>query len=151
MSSTYEIVESSIAALQEAHPLFVRHYDELTTNKGLMVLKPDWGRYFVLEEAGKLLVLVAYAGDDMVGYSVNLLDTNLHYADLAVCTNDLLFVLPEHRVSPLGLRLMKHTREGGRRSGAAMMVWHAKEHSPLSKLLSRKQLKVQDIIYSEPL
>ena len=151
MSSVYEIIESSVSALRESHSLFVKNHEEAATNKELMVLKPDWNRYLDIEAVGKLLVLVAYADGAIVGYSLNVIDSNIHYADLVVCNNTVLFVLPEHRASPLGLRLMKRTREHAKAYGAAVVVWHAKEHSSLSKLLSRKRIKVEEIIYSEPL
>lgn len=149
MSLAYEIRPLAVKDMEIAHPLFVAHYDELTTNKSIMVLDPDWETYQALHDTGKLLILGAYHGDKLAGYSVNIVASNLHYRGLVMCSNDLLFVHPDYRESPLGLRLMAKTREHARALGAKLMLWHAKQGSTLDKLLTRKRTKVQDIIFSE--
>lgn len=132
-------------------PILEEHWDEVAKNKKLMVLNPDWAKYKLLADAGMLFCLVAYADNEIVGYSFNMLDTHLHYADLVYCNNDVLFVKKEYRSSTLGLRLIKETELEAKRRGAELMLWHAKEHTSLARIFELKKYKVQDIIYSKEL
>lgn len=131
--------------------LQTEHWEEIAKNKHLMVLAPDVAKYRSIEQAGKLFAVLAYDGDEMVGYSVNLIDTNLHYMGLVQAQNDVLFVKPSHRAGRLFMRLREATIAGAARRGARLMLWHAKKDTPLAAILPRLGCKVQDIIYSEEL
>lgn len=132
-------------------PLLEEHWEEVALNKQLMVLKPDLEKYAKLEELGLIIALFAYADNKIAGYSVNIIVNNMHYSDLIMCQNDVIFVSKEHRTSSLGIRLIKETEKYARELGAEMMLWHAKEHSNFSKLLRKKNYNIQDIIYSKNL
>ena len=151
MSLDYSVRLGCVEDMRQAWPLFVEHREELTTNKALMQLAPDWDTYHALGEAGALMILMAYSGTRLVGYSVNIVSANLHYRDMIQCANDLLFIHPDFRATPLGLRLMKDTRMWAKAVGAKLMLWHAKPDSSLDRIMQRKRMKVQDIIYSETL
>ncbi|HCE08099.1 MAG TPA: hypothetical protein DEQ40_05770 [Oxalobacteraceae bacterium] len=127
------------------------HWEELATNKQLMVLNPFAERYAQLEAAGILFALVAYDEDRIIGYSVNFLHHNLHYSALLMAQNDLLFVAKAHRTGRTGLRLMQETERVAAEHGAKMMLWHAKPDTPLHKILPRLSYGVQDIIFSKEL
>lgn len=146
------IVETTIAdKITHCSTLIDEHWHESARNKHLMVLKPDVARYELLEAAGCLLGLVAYVDDEIVGYSVNVLSPHLHYADLMVAHNDVLFVAKSHRESSLGLKLIRETRRAAKARGAHLMLWHAKEATALAAILPKMGCKVQEIIYSEEL
>lgn len=130
--------------------LLVAHREELTTNKSLMVLAPDWRRYHAMEEAGMLVTLFAYEGEEIVGYSCNIVTQNLHYSDLRYAHNDVLYLAPEHR-GLLGLRLIRATEKSVAEEGGQMMIWHAKEHSTLDLLMPRLGYRIQDKLYSKEL
>lgn len=137
--------------LAHAGSLFNAHWQEIALNKQVMVLKPDAERYRAMEANGALLILSAHDGDDLVGYSVNFVTNHLHYADLRVCSNDLLFITPEYRQGGAGLRLMRATENAAKECGARMMLWHAKPDTALQMILPRMGYGVQDIIYSTEL
>lgn len=145
----YVIREGSIAEHRDAvSRLLELHWEEVAKNKGLMRLAPDWAKYQMLDDQHYLLILVAYAGEELVGYSCNLLDGHLHYSDLRYAQNDVLFLHKDHRASPLGQRLIKRTEEDAKQRGAKLMMWHAKEDSALSKIMQAKRRPIQDIIYA---
>lgn len=131
--------------------LFASHYEELATNKRLMKLAPEWDTYYRMEEAGKLLVIVAYEDTKPIGYSVNFLANNLHYRELSMCQNDILFIDPEYRKGRLGYNLIKETERQARELGCRFMLWHAKRDTTLEQLMPRMDYKVQDIIFSKEL
>lgn len=149
------LVESSTITdkIERCKALAVAHWEELAKNKQLMVLNLDVQRYAQLERAGMLFGIWAYEGDDIVGYSINVFGTNLHYADLVYAQNDLLFVSKEHRTGTTGLKLIKETERVAKERGAKMLIWHAKEHSTLESLFRKPRFGygIQDIMFSKEL
>lgn len=146
------IIETTIADKIERVPaLLDEHWHESARNKHLMVLKPDVPRYQALEAAGALLSLVAYVGEEIVGYSVNIVSPHLHYADLLCAHNDVLFVAKAYRESSLGLKLIRDTERMAKARGAHLMLWHAKEATTLASILPKMGCKVQEIIFSKEL
>lgn len=140
---THKIAETS--ALQR------EHWDEIARNKHLMVLSPDIEQYRRIEQAGMLFAVFAYDGDRMIGYSINILSVNLHYSSLLMANNDLLFIAKEYRAGRVGVRLIEETKRLAAKRGARLMLWHAKEETPLAAILPRMGCTVQDIIYSQEL
>ena len=143
------------AFFETALPLMVAHREELTTNKELMQLNPRVDVYDQLEGTGALLALAAYDDDgEIVGYSVNIVSPNLHYADVLQCQNDLLFTA-EHARSKVGLALVRATEAEAKARGCRLMLWHAKPASAMSRLMQaecdRGRSRVQDVVYSKDL
>lgn len=141
-----EVKASSIIDRQD---LLKMHYDEVAKNKSVMVLDPDRAKYQAIERAGKLLCLAAFFDNKIVGYSVNIIDTHIHYAELVCCVNDVLFVDPVYRNGRCGLMLIKHTESAAKDRGAKLMLWHAKSGTALDMLMPKLGYGVQDIIYSK--
>lgn len=145
------IVETPMTGrIDEMWALLSAHWHEIARNKQVMVLKPDRARYEALEAQGALLCLAAIDPDgDIVGYSVSFVGPHIHYADLQVCNNDVLFLREDLRASPIGLRLIKETERAAKARGARLMLWHAKENTPLATIMPRMKYGVQDIIFSK--
>lgn len=129
--------------------LFASHYEELATNKKLMKLDPDWDVYYKMESLKKILIIAAFEGNKIVGYSVNLLSNNLHYKDLFMCQNDILYIHPDYRKGRAGYQLIKETERQASELGCRFMLWHAKKDTALEQLMPRMDYKVQDIIFSK--
>jgi len=144
------IVQTTVAdKIESVGALLHEHWAELATNPALMVLKPDAAKYAFMEHAGVLVSLCAYDGDQMIGYSVNTLSAHLHYADLTVLHNDVLFVSKEYRSGRTGIRLIQATEAAAKEKGAHMMVWHAKPQTALEAILPRVGYRVQDVMFSK--
>lgn len=150
---TISIQVEAIAPLIESElwPLLEAHRDELTTNKELMNLAPDIGRYAAMEDAGFMFGLTARENGHVVGYSVNLISQHLHYSALRYVHNDVLFLDKGHRFGTLGLRMLRATRAEAKARGARLVVWHAKPGTPLESILRRQGARVQDVLFSEVL
>ena len=134
-----------------AEPLFEEHYEEIARNKQIMKLKPDEETYRKMESAQQIFILSARQDDVLIGYSVNFVTNHLHYADLRIAQNDLLFISKEHRGGRIGLKLIRETENHATSLGCKLMLWHCKENTTLSALLPRIKYGVQDIIYSKEL
>jgi GNAT superfamily N-acetyltransferase len=139
------IVEAPIAEVRACGELLREHYEEVCTNKPLMVLDPDWDRFEQLEADGLLVTLVARDGERVVGYSVTLLVlSHLHYRSLSYGANDLLFVTASSRRGGLGKALIRRTEEAVAGRGYRCMQWHAKENTALELVLRRMGYRSQD-------
>lgn len=137
--------------MERAAPMLQTHWQEVALHKALMVLKPDIEAYRELEARGQLVSLGAFLGEEPIGYSINLLRRHLHYADLMVAQNDLLFVSPAHRKGLAGHLLIRWTERTVRAHGARLMLWHAKPGTPMESLMPRLGYGVQDIMFSKAL
>ena len=149
----YEIREvTNIAdAIIANEALGREHYDEIALNKSVMVYAPDIEKYKALEAHGSLLTLGVFEGEKLVGYSVNILYQHIHYKEMLVAHNDMIFIHQDNRLGTLGLKLIKATTSACRERGAHMMMWHAKQNSKLAHLFPKLGCTVQDIIFSEVL
>lgn len=148
----YEIKEVNFQEkYEDISELIKEHWDELAKNKELMVLSPDWERYFSLEKSGNLLSLFVYFEGNCVGYSINILSTPIHYKNLPCAYNDVILLKKEHRNSPIGIRLIKETKKKAKERGCKLLFWHVKENTSISKILPRLGSKVQEVIYSDEL
>lgn len=135
--------------IQECWELLMAHREELTTHKDLMVLKPDVARYKSFEQAGTLFSLALYDGDKIVGYSVTIVSPNIHYSDLLVAHNDIIYVHPGYRGGRWGLRLIHETEYAARKRGAKMMMFHGKKDTTFERLMPRLGYGIQDILFSK--
>ena len=136
----------------QAMPLLALHREELTTNKELMVLNPLRSAYEEIEARGGLLLLGAFDGAGaLVGYSAGIIAPNLHYADVLMCQNDVLFVLPDHRGTSLGIRLIRETEAYAVALGCHLALWHAKPDTALNDIMPRMGCRVQDVMWSKVL
>lgn len=141
----------------DAIDLFSEHWDEIAKNKRVMRLAPNWKKYYALEEQGMTLILGMYAVqrgpycEVLIGYSVNFITEHMHYKDLKICQNDLLFMQENWRSGRHGLRLILATEAAAKEREAQLMLWHAKPETTLDAILPRMRYQTQDIIYSKEL
>lgn len=150
----YRITPSNVAEVRATcGSLLEQHWCEVGRLRHLMRLSPDWARYEALEKAHHLLTLVARAegSEEVIGYSVSFMTRHIHYSELLVAQNDVLFVAKAHRKSRLGYRLIRETEKRAQLLGAGMMLWHAKPNTALQSVLERGDYSMQDLIYAKEL
>lgn len=132
-------------------PLLDEHWQEVAKNKELMKLNPDWDKYRELDEAGKLTNCIAVdGGGSCVGYTVNFIVPHVHYKDLMVAYNDVIYLSPEYRASRVALRLMQETSRTAKAAGAQLLLWHAKPGTALDLTLA-KRVAHHENVYAEKL
>lgn len=149
-----DIRSSTIREFRDkAFSLLHAHWKEVALNQNSFPLAPDWERYELLEANGSLIMMAAWNGETMVGYSVTILHRPLHYVGNLSADNDVLYVHPSYRNSRLGRRLMRDTEKAAKSAGADLLTWHAKKDTPLERVLDRSGsgFVVHDIIYSKEL
>lgn len=147
----YEIRIGSIDEVIESEDLQRAHWFEVAKNKELMVLNPDVDSLRLLEQKGNLVTLIAMNDGYIVGYSCSILHNHLHYRQLKMAQNDLLFIHPNYRNSPLGLRLMKETERVCKQFGVDIYCWRAKEDTSLYKILDKKGYARHEVVFTKRL
>lgn len=124
-------------------PLLESHYDELCTDKA-MVLNPDWERYAAMLAAGNLVMVAAFDDDrpgfgNCVGYTFCFLSPHIHYKDTLVAWNDVLFLHKDYRTGSAGSRLMKATALACAQRGVKKLLWHAKPGTALDTIMAKRR------------
>lgn len=138
--------ESLFDILPEMEKLLVQHYEELTLNKGRVKLKPVWTKYKDLEQAGKFFLFTARLDGELVGYSAFIIDTHLHYEDIKVAANDVLFLRKDMRLGLAGLKLLKYSENRVKELGADKITWHLKFSNDFRPILHRLGYRDEDVI-----
>ena len=131
--------------VNEVDALLKLHYEELTRNKDRVKLDPIWTDYAALEQAGRFHVFTAREDGLLVGYAAFFVQQHLHYRDLRVAMNDVLFLNPEHRLGMTGIRLLKFCETELKKLGVQKLVWHAKLDTSLIPILHRLNYQTEEI------
>ena len=142
---------NTVDNIEQAWPLLELHREELATYKHLMILKPDIERYRALESSGNLVGLGLFDGEKIVGYSVFIITTALHYSDLTIAQNDILYVHPDYRRGKWGVKLIRSSEDVIKKRGIKIIMWHGKENTDFSDIMPKMGYIVQDIIFSKEL
>lgn len=136
--SLYEIID-------EVDELLQLHYTELTHHKHVVKLKPMWHRYGALEEMGLFVVYTARDDARLIGYSAFFVNQHLHYEDLTIGINDVLFLHPEWRKGLTGIRLLKFSELELKKLGVHKVTWHCKDNG-LDVILKRLGYKHEEVV-----
>ena len=134
---------------RNADELLADHWRELSTNKTIMRLNPNWDAYEALMKDDCFFILGMRDQGELVGYSCNIITNHLHYRDLRVCYNDVLFVAKKYRKHGDGLKLIEATEMEAKKRDCRLMLWHAKPNTALHDLLPNMDYRVQEIMFSK--
>lgn len=147
----FEVVRDISLVKDKIQVLLKRHYTELTLDKEVMKLAPDWDRYNQLNNDGKLVIIIAYDGDVIAGYSVFFLNEHIHYKNNIIANNDVLFLAPEYRLGMTGIKLIKYSEMILTTMDVSKVIWHVKMAKDFRKLLHRMGYQDEDIIVGKRL
>lgn len=117
--------------LDEAASVLLEHWEELAVNKEHVKLAPDRLKYKQLQELGIINNIVVYDGETVVGYSVLVVQPNLHYSDNVFAHVDIIYVSKNYRLSSIGARLLLATEQLAKDLGASVITHHAKPYVPM--------------------
>jgi GNAT superfamily N-acetyltransferase len=127
-------VEAYGDMLEEAKPLYQRHWEELALDQDAVPLAPDWERYAALEAAGALSIVTVRARGRLVGYSFMVVQRGLHYATTLEARMDMFWIAPEHRGRMGGVRLFREVERELIRRGVRRVYAGSKLHRDSSRL-----------------
>ena len=139
--------ETVAGILSEIKPLLQEHWKEVSTYQDLP-LDPDYDAYAYAERLGKVRVYAARSEGVLVGYGVFFVG-NLHYKSSRIATQDILFVLPEHRLGRVGFGLVRFINAQLKAEGVQVIYQHVKlAHPSLGRLLQHCDYQPVETIYA---
>lgn len=123
----------------ELQALAEREYEEVG-QKNLAGLNVDWDRYRELDAAGNLATFIVKRGHGnagrIVGYSVFVVQTHIHYRDALVAANSAVYVAPEARAGRIVLKLLRYAEIGLEAQGVRKIYYHVKRERDFGPLLA---------------
>lgn len=137
--------ENIDGVIAEVGPLLELHYQELCMNKEVVKLNPIWPQYRAVEQAGKLGVYTVRDDGVLVGYAAFFVTPHMHYADLMLATNDVLFLRSDYRLGTTGTRFVKYCAQSLKIRGAHKIAFHIKLTLDWSPILVRLGYAIEEI------
>jgi len=135
----------------EISEILDKHYEELTLYKDIVKLNPRWDRYASLENTDRYVFFTARDDGKLIGYSGFIIDEHLHYANILVAANDILFLKDTHRLGMTGIKLIKYSEQQLKLKGIDKITWHVKLSRDFRSILHRMGYKDEDIIVGKML
>jgi GNAT superfamily N-acetyltransferase len=139
-------IEQVLSVKLEMEILLIDHYEELTLNKSIVKLNPDWEEYNKLEQANKFILITVRLDSALIGYIAFFIKPHIHYKDLVVASNDVLYLKKEYRLGMTGVRMLKYAEQTVKELGANKITWHVKHSSDFRPILHRMGYFDEDII-----
>lgn len=132
--------------VQEVKPLLDLHYEELTLNRDVVKLDPQWEQYAALEQAGAFVVFAARDDGKLVGYSAYFTFHHMHYAALRVAQSDVFFLAEAHRKGSAPLRFLRFCEAALKADGAQKIVYHCKPQNNFAPILNRLGYATEEVM-----
>lgn len=152
MSLTIEVQEPNEEWIKEGYSLFEEHYKEIAAYQDIP-LDPDYNKYLLLADAGKLLILTAKLNGELVGYVIYVIDHATHYKGSLQAMQDVLFVKKDKRKSVLGCGyfLLKKSEQVLKEMGVQVVYQHVKVAHDYSPLLDKLGYEKVETIHQKRL
>jgi len=130
----------------ELHDLFSMHCDEISVF-GEKV-SPDLKVYGALAENNAINIFVAREKGMAIGYIIFFLSNHLHYKNMRVASQDLLYLHPDYRKGMTGLKLIK---EAEATLDVDCILQNTKSSRDLGPLFERLGYEKMETIYMRKL
>ena len=122
----FQVVEDNFHLIQQ-------HWDEVV--KDSRPLEPDWEMFRSMEKIGALVSYVVRKENEVVGYTVFLLQPNTHSKSVKTAFCDAVFLRKDCRQNGLGQSFISYCDEELEKLGVQMILWHVKPHVDYSGAL----------------
>ena len=129
----FQIELDPVPVFKELDGILQKHKEELCLFPDT-VLAPDWNVYRKLSRIGKLIVITARQENEIVGYTINIIQRHMHYPFL-YGVNDILYMEPELRGH--GIRLIKFTEKTLKEKGVSFFSLSIKPHVDFRKVVEK--------------
>ena len=140
----FDRAESVAGVWDEIYPLLKQHWAEIAHHKDI-ALDPDVEFYHKADALGMVRVFTAREDEALIGYAVFFVKPNVHYKQVLVAQQDILFVQKDKR--GFGAKFIAWCDEQLKAEGVQMSMHHVKEAHNFSPLLRRLGYELVDLIY----
>lgn len=139
-------VDSYIKRLPDMMRFYHAHNEEVAVNHSGFPLDLDFEQYIKFAEQGRLHVVTAWEGDELVGYQQFIISTFLHYKSTVIAVSDLSYLAPAYRRGMNGYNLLKFAVESLPKSINAVTLC-CKTSKDFGKLIERLGFSLDEKIY----
>lgn len=133
---------------RDCQELWKEHYEEIAVQKDKMKLSPDVETYKIIESKGQLLIVTMRDEGKMIGYSLIIVRSHLHYSQVLCAFEDAYFMSATYRKGRAGIGLIKETLNIVKKMGVQKAFFFTKEFKDLGKIFEYLGGKKSDIIYA---
>ena len=140
--------ETVAHVMDEIKPLLEKHWEEIAHFKDIP-LDPDYSVYTQAEMFDKIRVFTVRCDSVLIGYAVFYIGS-LHYKSTKTATQDILFLLPEHR-GLTGCRLIEYCDNQLKSEGIEVVYQHVKVAHDFGPLLRAMGYEEVDTIWAKRL
>lgn len=144
-------VEPLAEVYPEAAALTGLHWLEIAPYQDLLFVNPDMELYLATEKAGRLLVITARAGAELVGYLLLQVHRHPHYKHVLCATEDMKYLRPDYRRGMTGARLIRFAESQAKERGCRMITQRSKAKSGHGALYRRLGYELMDETYTKRL
>jgi GNAT superfamily N-acetyltransferase len=144
---TYQ-TENYFDCVEELSEIYPQHYQELTVSRNFPLM-PDYERYANLAKSGILKLLTVRNDAELIGYTIMLVSTALHYKTCVVAHEDLYFVKPEYRKGRVGIKMFKFVEDEMKKIGVDRIVMGTKVYADNSKLFEYLGYRFYEKLYTK--
>lgn len=127
-------VESTAECLEEIKPLLENNHEELSFNKDIIELSPDYDKYISLENLGMAHLITVRDDKVLVGYAVTLCVDNFQYKDHKFAVNNVMYLNKDYRSQGVGTGLIRYMENFYKNLGASVLEIHSNSKNPFDKL-----------------
>ena len=98
--------------IEEIKPLLKLQWEEVCIfDKERISLKPNWKGYQLLADTKILHIITARDNQKLIGYYVSIITPHIHYMDVLVAENDIVYLDKKYRKGLTGYKLIKFAVE----------------------------------------
>lgn len=116
--------------IEDIQALIVPHYDEVARYQDKVDLDPIYTKYYDLEEKGFLCIITARDKfQNLVGYTIYMMQEHMHYSNHVVANNDLSYMKPEYRHKGLASEMYTKAEEVLKQLGCHQILIGMKTNS----------------------
>ena len=134
------------AVIDDVQPLLQLHYEEVALHRDVIKLNPRWDQYFLLEQIESFAVYTARDDGALVGYNAFFVNHHMHYEDLVVAHNDVLFLHPASRRGTTALCFIDYTEQALQALGARKVGYHIKLAHDWRPILHRRGYQDEEVM-----
>jgi GNAT superfamily N-acetyltransferase len=132
-------------------PLLLQHRQEMPTARHVPVPLPDWDMYYRLDAVGRLILVAAEDGAELVGYGSFILAKMRHDRELTVASNDAIYLKPERRGAGVAARLIAFCEAEAVRRGADVASMTVKVQHNFGSLLTSIGYEHDELVFHKRL
>jgi hypothetical protein len=119
--------------IEEMQPLLAQHHREIMLEH--YALDPRWEDYALLERMQRYALFTARDRGALVGYAGFYVDRHMHSLQFVHARNDVFYIVPSKRATPMALGFLRYCRRQLKAQGARYIGFECSQRNLLAPIL----------------